>query len=196
MRSEGDRLEAGRAGDDRHRPWRRARRRRSITSSRRGARYWNKIGPGDRHDRRRSGAKAYPHLGQYVRLYGGRDRARRSRCRPWVQDGGLEAWIARLKDPATRARVKAEMLTSRIRRRGRTFTPEPGPDGLLLLGVQEPQAQAAHRQDAGPSRARTGHQSLRTPRWIWWSRTARRVGVAYFLMDEANVRRAVKPARG
>ncbi len=22
---------------------------------------------------------------------------------PWVQDGGLEAWIARLKDPATRA---------------------------------------------------------------------------------------------
>jgi N-acyl-D-amino-acid deacylase len=28
---------------------------------------------------------------------------------PWVQDGGLEAWIARLKDPAIRARVIAEM---------------------------------------------------------------------------------------
>ncbi len=28
---------------------------------------------------------------------------------PWVQDGGLEAWIARLKDPAARARVKADL---------------------------------------------------------------------------------------
>lgn len=28
---------------------------------------------------------------------------------PWVQEGGLQAWIARLKDPAMRARVIAEM---------------------------------------------------------------------------------------
>ncbi len=28
---------------------------------------------------------------------------------PWVQSGGLEAWIARLKEPATRARVLADM---------------------------------------------------------------------------------------
>ena len=27
----------------------------------------------------------------------------------WVQAGGVEAWIARLKDPATRAKVIAEM---------------------------------------------------------------------------------------
>src|SRR5262249_15910799 len=27
----------------------------------------------------------------------------------WVQDGGLEAWIARLKDPAIRAKVVTEM---------------------------------------------------------------------------------------
>ena len=30
---------------------------------------------------------------------------------PWVQEGGLEAWVERLKDPATRARVCAEMRT-------------------------------------------------------------------------------------
>src|SRR5947209_11897404 len=30
---------------------------------------------------------------------------------PWVQSGGLEAWIKRLKDPATRARVEREMKT-------------------------------------------------------------------------------------
>src|ERR1700759_5179197 len=28
---------------------------------------------------------------------------------PWVQDGGLEAWITHLKDPATRAKVIADM---------------------------------------------------------------------------------------
>ncbi len=28
---------------------------------------------------------------------------------PWVQSGGLEAWIARLKDRAIRAKVIAEM---------------------------------------------------------------------------------------
>jgi len=28
---------------------------------------------------------------------------------PWVQDGGLDAWIKRLQDPATRARVVAQM---------------------------------------------------------------------------------------
>ena len=27
----------------------------------------------------------------------------------WVQEGGLDAWVARLKDPAQRARVIAEM---------------------------------------------------------------------------------------
>ncbi len=42
----------------------------------------------------------------------------------WVQDGGLEKWIARLKDPAIRARVKAEMRNAhpkswRISMRGR-----------------------------------------------------------------------------
>src|SRR5688572_17838984 len=30
---------------------------------------------------------------------------------PWVQEGGLRAWINRLKDPAIRARVKREMQT-------------------------------------------------------------------------------------
>src|SRR3954453_11560033 len=31
---------------------------------------------------------------------------------PWVQSGGLEAWIKRLKDPGTRARLVKEMRTS------------------------------------------------------------------------------------
>src|SRR5712675_2297719 len=30
---------------------------------------------------------------------------------PWVQEGGLKEWVRRLKDPATRSRVKQEMDT-------------------------------------------------------------------------------------
>src|SRR5205807_4130350 len=56
---------------------------------------------------------------------------------PWVQDGGLEAWIRRLQDPAVRARVLAEMRD-----------PAPpwenlygaaGAAGTLLLGFKNPQ---------------------------------------------------------
>ncbi len=41
----------------------------------------------------------------------------------WVQAGGLDAWVARLKDPAQRARVIADMRKP-AGRRG-----EPLPDG-------------------------------------------------------------------
>ena len=66
---------------------------------------------------------------------------------PWVQAGGLEAWIERLKDPAIRARLVKEMRT-----------PSNDWENLLLLAgqpgqgaagrLQEPEAEAAHRQDA------------------------------------------------
>ena len=66
---------------------------------------------------------------------------------PWVQDGGLEAWIARLKDPAIRARVIAEMRDPTVswenllrRRRGR--------QGHAAARLQESGTQAPDRQDA------------------------------------------------
>jgi N-acyl-D-amino-acid deacylase len=41
---------------------------------------------------------------------------------PWVQEGGLQEWRERLRDPATRARVEREMRTSRRQNRwGRGF---------------------------------------------------------------------------
>ena len=66
----------------------------------------------------------------------------------WVQTGGLEAWIERLKDPATRAKAD--------RRRCRTpqsdwenLSCSPAePDKVLLIGVQESEAEAADRQDS------------------------------------------------
>ena len=56
---------------------------------------------------------------------------------PWVQDGGLEAWIARLKDPAARARVKADMDVAHPAN-WENFFAGAGPDGMVLLGFKNP----------------------------------------------------------
>lgn len=107
---------------------------------------------------------------------------------PWVQDGGLEAWIARMKDPATRARLIADMRD-----------PSPawenvlgaaGPRGTLLLGFKNP----ALKPLTGKTLA-----AVATARGVSAQDAAidlviedgSRVGVAYFLMSEDNVRREV-----
>src|SRR5271155_4612953 len=55
----------------------------------------------------------------------------------WVQDGGLEKWIERLKDPAIRAKVKAEMLNPHPKTWENLYA-GAGPDGLLLLAFKNP----------------------------------------------------------
>jgi N-acyl-D-aspartate/D-glutamate deacylase len=54
---------------------------------------------------------------------------------PWVQEGGLLAWIERLRDPATRARVAAEMCATDARWENQILL-SGGPDGVLLTGFK------------------------------------------------------------
>ena len=61
---------------------------------------------------------------------------------PWAHDGGDEQAAARLKDPATRARIRREMLDARRRAgttSGRRF---PGPRPSLIGVVQNPELRA------------------------------------------------------
>jgi N-acyl-D-amino-acid deacylase len=53
---------------------------------------------------------------------------------PWVQEGGYDQWVARLKDPAIRARVKKEMTTPTDQ--WENFFVGAGPDGILLSGFK------------------------------------------------------------
>ena len=53
----------------------------------------------------------------------------------WVQAGGVEQWIARLKDPATRARVIAEMRQDHPKDWENSYR-QSGPDGTLLVGFK------------------------------------------------------------
>lgn len=109
---------------------------------------------------------------------------------PWVQDGGLEAWIARLKDPATRERVRGEMLTPHPTAWENLYA-GAGPEGLLLLGFNNPKLKPL----AGKTLAQIARERGKSPEDTAMDLVVEdgsRVGVAYFLMDEANVRKAVK----
>jgi N-acyl-D-amino-acid deacylase len=107
---------------------------------------------------------------------------------PWVQDGGLEAWIKRLKDPAQRARVLADMRDPKPD--WENLLAAAGPSGTLLLQFKNPKlkpltgktlAEVASMRGVSPQDAAIDLVI----------EDGSRVGVAYFLMSEENVRREV-----
>jgi N-acyl-D-amino-acid deacylase len=56
---------------------------------------------------------------------------------PWVHDGGPEAMVARLKDPAIRAKVIAAMREEHPKDWENLYR-QSGADGMLLLAVKQP----------------------------------------------------------
>ena len=107
----------------------------------------------------------------------------------WVQDGGLEAWIARLRDPAVRAKVIAEMRIPHPADWENLYS-AAGPQGVLLLAFKNPKlkpltgktlAQVAKMRGVSPEDAAVDLVI----------EDGSRVGVGYFLMSEDNVRRQV-----
>jgi dihydroorotase/N-acyl-D-amino-acid deacylase len=56
---------------------------------------------------------------------------------PWAHDGGAAKLIARLKDPATRARIRKDMLTPATNW-DNEWLEVPGPEGILVSVVQNP----------------------------------------------------------
>jgi N-acyl-D-amino-acid deacylase len=105
---------------------------------------------------------------------------------PWVQEGGIDAWIARLQDPATRKRVLQEMREpardweSLLRAAG-------SPERVLLIGFKNEKlkpltgktlAEVAKLRGVSPEDAAID--------LVIEDRT--RVGTAYFLMSEENVK--------
>ena len=107
---------------------------------------------------------------------------------PWVLDGGLEAWIERLRDPQQRARVIADMRDPAPT--WENLLGAAGPSGTLLLAFKNPQlkpltgktlADVAQLRGVSPEDAAVDLVI----------EDGSRVGVAYFLMSEDNVRREV-----
>ena len=106
----------------------------------------------------------------------------------WVQEGGYAKWAERLKDPATRARMAAEMDAPKSD--WENLYRAAGPEGMLLLAFKNP----ALRQYTGKSLAEVAKLRGVTPAEAAMQLVVEdgtRVGVAYFLMSEDNMRRQV-----
>ena len=105
---------------------------------------------------------------------------------PWVQDGGLEAWVARLKDPAARARAIADMRDPNPA--WENLALHARPEGMLLLSFKNPRLKPL----TGMTLAAVAQQRGVSPEDAAIDlviEDGSRVGTAYMLMSEDNVRR-------
>ena len=103
----------------------------------------------------------------------------------WVQAGGTEKWIERLKDPAMRARVVAEMKAPGNGWENLLFN-TGGADKVILLAFKN----EALKPLTGKTLAQVAAMRGKSPEETAVDlviEDGTRVGTAYFLMDEANV---------
>src|SRR5262245_60914472 len=108
---------------------------------------------------------------------------------PWVQEGGLQEWRKRLRDPATRNRVQREMTTPTTKWEN-LYLGAGSPEKVLLLSFKN----EALKQYTGKTLAevaRMRHESPEDTAMNLVIEDDSRVGTAYFLMSEDNIRRQV-----
>ena len=106
----------------------------------------------------------------------------------WVQEGGHDKWVERLKDPEIRARVAAEM--QQTGEGWENLFIRTGPENMILLGFKNAELKVL----TGKTLLEVAEERGTTP-----AETAidlvieddSRVGVGYVLMSEDNVRRKV-----
>ena len=104
----------------------------------------------------------------------------------WVQQGGREQWIARLKDPAIRARVLAEMRGTPVGW-DNTYRNAGSADNVLLLGFDNP----ALKPLTGKSLAEVSKMRGTSPEDTIIDlviEDGSRVDTAYFTMSEDNLK--------
>lgn len=107
----------------------------------------------------------------------------------WVQEGGIEKWAARMRDPSVRARVIAEMKAPPP---GETnsMLEAGGPDKVLLLGFRSEALKPLTGKTLAEVAAARGRSAEDTAIDLVIE-DGSRIQVAYFSMNEANVRRQV-----
>jgi N-acyl-D-amino-acid deacylase len=107
---------------------------------------------------------------------------------PWVQEGGLDKWIARLKDPAIRARVLVDMRDPAPT--WENLLQRAGPKGALLLEFKNPALKPLTGKTLAEVATMRGVSAEEAAMQLVVE-DGSRVGTAYFLMSEDNVRREV-----
>lgn len=106
----------------------------------------------------------------------------------WVQEGGHDAWISRLRDPQVRARLVAEMKDPDADWENRFV--QAGPENILLLSFVNDDLKPLMGKTLKEVADERGTDPAETAIDLVIEDNSR-VGVSYFMMSENNVRRKV-----
>lgn len=106
---------------------------------------------------------------------------------PWVQEGGLDRWIERLREPSTRARVVREMKT-RTDEWENLLLAAGSPERVLLVGFKNEALKPLSGRSLADVAAERGTSPEETAIDLVIE-DGSRVDAIYFFMTEANVRR-------
>jgi N-acyl-D-amino-acid deacylase len=108
---------------------------------------------------------------------------------PWVQEGGLDAWVERLRDPETRARVREEMLTPSDDWENLFLA--AGPEKLLFIGFKDEGLRSMIGKTLAEVAAERGKEPVDVAIDLVIEDHSR-VETVYFLMDEDNIRKKIR----
>ena len=109
---------------------------------------------------------------------------------PWVQEGGFEAWAARLTDPAIRRRVAREMRTPTDEWEN-LLVAAGTPDRVLLVEFRQDSLKYLTGKTLAEVAAMRGTSPEETAMDLVVADRSR-VGTVYFLMSEENIRRQLR----
>jgi len=108
---------------------------------------------------------------------------------PWVQEGGYNAWVKRLRDPAIRTRVRREMTTPGDEWENLLLA--AGGEGTLLVGFKNEALRIYTGKTLGEV-AKLRGTSVQDTAMDLVVEDGSRVQVVYFLMSEDNVKRQIQ----
>lgn len=108
---------------------------------------------------------------------------------PWVQEGGYHAWAQRLRDPALRRRVLAEMTTPSDE--WENLMLHAGPENVLLVGFKADSLKYLTGQSLAEVAQRRGKAPAETAMDLV-IQDGSRVEAVYFLMSEENLKKQMR----
>jgi len=109
---------------------------------------------------------------------------------PWVQEGGLDQWVTRLKDPDIRRRLRLEMTTPSSEWEN-LYLAAGSADNVLLIGFKTDSL----KKYTGKTLAEVAKLWDKTPEEAAMDLVIKdhyRVSTAYFLMSEENIRKKIQ----
>ncbi len=108
---------------------------------------------------------------------------------PWVQDGGFEAALERMKDPATRRKIAKAMRESKAGWEN-MYLQAGSPDGILLVGFKNDDLKAL----TGKTLAEVAEMRSKSPEETAMDLIIEdnsRIGTVYFSQSEDNLRKKI-----